>query len=91
MSVFKKGHSRQQEPDEMQASPAVLLPHLRLAGAVMLRAFEDLSTGPDDLALDALLWLASDDAPVFSAALELQNDPLTPISAGKVKRRKDKR
>ena len=55
-------------------------PYEQLASAVMLQAYADLSS--PDQALDALYWLASPIAGTFCEALEIDGDPLQPVTVG---------
>lgn len=61
------------KPDPIP-SPALQDPALRLAAAVLVRAFEELR-GPDLVGfIDALAWLLCGDAPLFFEALGYPKD-----------------
>jgi hypothetical protein len=57
-------------PPSEDASEAVLFPHKRLAGGVMLKACQDAQEG----VLDAILFLGSYAADLFCEVLGFEND-----------------
>lgn len=62
-------------------SLAVNDPWIRLAAAVLLKAFDDIDRAEDRRALDALLWLAIDPIPrTIVDVLGIDIDPLVGVS-----------
>jgi hypothetical protein len=64
------------------ASAALVDPHLRLASAIMVKAYADLTSDDGRDALDALWWLGSPVAELFADCLALDH-PLQPIQSGR--------
>ncbi len=74
--------------EDPRASIGWINPHARLAGAVVIRALQDLR-GDDPLnALDAWIWLVLGDGPIFLEAIQFsvdETDILQLIANGGVK------